>query len=99
VGSVYAFRIRGPLSPEVLDALQPLRPVQSATETVLSGEVVDQAALHGVIARLEQLGVELVELVQLPEAHDGPSPRTSDVSEDRPGDGRLPAMRSNPARE
>jgi hypothetical protein len=31
--------------------------------------VVDQAALHGIIARFEQLGIELVEVLRLPAHH------------------------------
>jgi hypothetical protein len=33
---------------------------------VLVGRVTDQAALHGFIARIEALGLELVELQRLP---------------------------------
>jgi hypothetical protein len=36
-------------------------------ETVLHGELVDQAALHGVIDRVQALGLELVEVRRLPE--------------------------------
>jgi hypothetical protein len=64
--SHYAFRVRGRLSPQVVAALEPLSPSSSATETVLLGVLADQAALHHVIARLDQLGVELVELRRLP---------------------------------
>jgi hypothetical protein len=35
-------------------------------ETVLHGPVVDQAALHGLLRRVEALGLELVELRRLP---------------------------------
>jgi hypothetical protein len=65
----YAFRVRGRLSPDIVAALDPLRPVEPTTETVLQGVVVDQAALHGIIARFEQLGIELVEVVRLPAHH------------------------------
>jgi hypothetical protein len=51
---------------------------------VLRGDVRDQAALHGLIARLEQLGVELVELLRLPggiptrhDPHETTTPQTS----------------------
>jgi hypothetical protein len=65
----YAFRVRGRLSPDIVAALDPLRPIDSGTETVLHGAVSDQAALHGIIARFEQLGIELVEVVRLPAHH------------------------------
>ena len=32
--------------------------------TVLSGQVIDQAQLHGYIARVEELGLELVSIKQ-----------------------------------
>lgn len=63
----YAFRVRGRLSPDIIAALDPLCTTECTTETVLRGTVADQAALHGLIVRLEQLGVELVGLLRLPE--------------------------------
>jgi hypothetical protein len=35
-------------------------------ETVLAGPVEDQAALHGLIRRIEALGLELIEVRRLP---------------------------------
>ena len=35
-------------------------------ETVLHGEIADQAALHGVLDRVQALGLELVEVRRLP---------------------------------
>lgn len=61
------FRVRGRLSPDILTALHPLRPVVLGPETELRGAIVDQAALHGIIARLEGLGVELIALQRLPD--------------------------------
>ena len=63
----YSFRVRGRISPEIVAALDPLQPAGVASETELRGVLVDQAALHGIIARLEQLGVELVGLNRLPD--------------------------------
>ena len=34
--------------------------------TLISGRVVDQAALHGLLAKLRDLGIPLVSLVRLP---------------------------------
>ena len=62
----YSFRVRGRLSCDILAALDPLRPADPATETELRGVLVDGAALHGMIARLEQLGVELIGITRLP---------------------------------
>lgn len=41
-----------------------VRPV----ETVLHGEITDQAALHGLLDRVADLGLELIEVRRLPEA-------------------------------
>jgi hypothetical protein len=41
-----------------------------AGTTVLSGRVTDQAQLHGYIARVEELGLELVSIKQTGEAGD-----------------------------
>ena len=65
MGNEYTFRVRGRLSPDILAALEPLAPVEPVTETELRGVLVDGAALHGMIARLEQLGVELIGLTRL----------------------------------
>jgi hypothetical protein len=65
VSSEYTFRVRGRLSCDILAALDPLRPADPATETELRGVLVDGAALHGMIARLEQLGVELIGVTRL----------------------------------
>ena len=62
MGNEYTFRVRGRISPDILTALHPLRPVVLGPETELRGPVVDQAALHGIITRLEDLGVELIAL-------------------------------------
>jgi hypothetical protein len=39
-------------------------------ETVLHGSVVDQAALHGLLRRIEALGLELVEVRRVPPTPD-----------------------------
>jgi hypothetical protein len=42
--------------------------------TVLSGRVIDQAHLHGLLQRTQELGLELISLQQ---ADEGPDDRTS----------------------
>ncbi|WP_344302819.1 hypothetical protein [Nocardioides bigeumensis] len=37
-----------------------------AGQTIIRGPVVDQAALHGLLARLRDLGIPLVEVRQIP---------------------------------
>ena len=69
----YAFRISGRLTPALTGALAPLKSIDASGDTLLVGPVSDRAALHGHIAHLEALGLELVELRRLP-AGDGDSP-------------------------
>jgi hypothetical protein len=52
----YVVRVHGRLSPDILAALHPLREDPPTAETVLRGAIIDQAALYGLIAHLEQLG-------------------------------------------
>ena len=66
----YAFRISGRVPPALTAALEPLRSVQTRADTLLVGPVTDRAALHGYIAHLEALGLELVELRRLPAGDD-----------------------------
>ena len=43
-------------------------------DTVLSGVLADQAALYGVLARIEALGIELLEIHRLPHGDRRQSP-------------------------
>ena len=62
-GSVcYEIRVRGLLSGMLLGAFPHLRARANGTETVLSGPVLDQAALYGLLAQIEALGLELLEV-------------------------------------
>jgi hypothetical protein len=64
----YELKVRGRLSRTVLDQFERLALVADVepVETVLHGPVEDQAALHGLIRRIEALGLELVEVRRLP---------------------------------
>ena len=66
----YAFRISGRVPPALTAALAPLKSVQTSVDTLLVGPVTDRAALHGYIAHLEALGLELLELRRLPAGDD-----------------------------
>jgi hypothetical protein len=62
----YEFRIRGRLSEPLLARFDTLTSDSADVETVLHGPVRDQAELHGIIERLQALGLELVEIRRLP---------------------------------
>jgi len=61
----YEFRIRGHLGPATLRGFPALRTETQGQDTVLRGAVADQAALHGVLAQVEALGLELLELCRI----------------------------------
>jgi hypothetical protein len=58
----YEFRIRGHLGAIALGGFPALRAETQGRDTLLRGAVADQAALHGVLAQVEALGLELLEL-------------------------------------
>jgi len=64
--SNYEIRICGRLSEPVLARFGMLASDVDRVETVLHGLVRDQAELHGIIERVQSLGLELVELRRLP---------------------------------
>ncbi len=40
-----------------------------AGETLLTGPIVDQAALHGILARIRDMGMPLIEVKQVSSTH------------------------------
>jgi hypothetical protein len=58
----YEIRIKGALSDSLLGAFPDLHAELRGHETVLVGALPDQAALHGVLAQIEALGLVLLEV-------------------------------------
>jgi hypothetical protein len=58
----YEIRVRGVLSETLLAAFPGLQGEALDGETLLTGALPDQAALHGVLAQVEALGLELLEV-------------------------------------
>ena len=73
---VYAIRIKGHLGATVLCAFPAMVPRRSGADTVLTGRL-DRSALFGVLAEVEALGLELLEVQQL--APQGKSPAPDDT--------------------
>lgn len=63
--SRYEFRIRGRVGERLLSSFGGFDAEVQPPETVLRGSVADQAALHGILAQIEALGLELVEVRQV----------------------------------
>lgn len=63
--SSYEIRVRGHLGENMRAAFPELVAKTRGHDTVLRGPLKDQSALHGVLAQLEGLGLELLELRRL----------------------------------
>jgi hypothetical protein len=69
--ALYAIRIDGHLGAMLLSAFPAMVPERQGSITVLTG-VLDQSALHGVLAEIESLGLDLLEVRQLPHRNEAP---------------------------
>ena len=78
---LYTIRIKGRLGATALSAFPSMVPQLNANETVLTGWLEDQAALFGVLAQIEGLGLQLLELRQI-----RASPRSPESADDRSPD-------------
>ena len=76
----YMIRIKGLLGVTALSAFPSMVSEFRGPETVLTGLLEDRSALFGVLAQIEALGLELLEVRQIPGS---PGPH-------RPGDVRPP---------
>ena len=66
-GRVYRIVVRSELSERYAAAFEDMEMETKGGQTVLTGEVVDQVQLHGIIDRIGGLGLELVSVQSLPE--------------------------------
>jgi hypothetical protein len=64
---LYAIRIDGHLGVTALSAFPTMVPQRRGRETLLTGLLEDTSALFGLIADIEALGLELLELRQIPQ--------------------------------
>jgi hypothetical protein len=58
----YQIRVRGGLGRTIRAAFPALGAQADGQDTVLTGALADQAALYGVLAQIEALGLELLEV-------------------------------------
>ena len=63
----YRIRVRGHLGQTIRSAFPALQ-AQASGDAMLTGQLPDRAALHGVLAQIEALGLELLEVRRLPPA-------------------------------
>jgi hypothetical protein len=62
---LYAIRIKGRLGATALSAFPSMVHELQGSETVLTGLLEDQSALFGVLAQIEALGLELLDVRQV----------------------------------
>jgi len=71
IGETYHIRIKGRLDPKWEDWFENFRIIQQQeNETLLSGSVPDQAALHGLLAAVRDLGLQLLLVERIIEEED-----------------------------
>jgi hypothetical protein len=63
----YDIRVRGHLGPNLRHAFSDLLAERCGDDTILRGPLRDQSALHGLLAQIEALGLELLEVRRLPD--------------------------------
>jgi hypothetical protein len=69
----YMIRINGHLGAAVLSAFPALAPRHHGAHTVLTG-LLDRSALYGVLAEIEALGLDLLEIRKLTQDRTPPEP-------------------------
>ena len=62
---MYTIRIKGRLGTTALSAFPSMTYELKGSETVLTGLLEDRSALFGVLAQIEALGLELLEIRQI----------------------------------
>jgi hypothetical protein len=72
--ALYAIRINGHLGAMMLSAFPAMTPQRDGTDTVLTG-LLDRSALYGVLAEIDALGLDLLEIRQLAPEPESPAPR------------------------
>jgi hypothetical protein len=79
---LYTIRIKGLLGATARSAFPTLVSELRGGDTVLTGLLEDRSAVFGVVAQIEALGLELLELRQIT-----PGPTSREWGADRPPDG------------
>ena len=70
---LYVIRINGHLGATMLSAFPAMTPQRDGKDTVLTG-LLDRSALYGVLAEIDALGLDLVEVRQLTPERELPAP-------------------------
>ncbi|CAN5862306.1 hypothetical protein BH18ACT11_BH18ACT11_27330 [soil metagenome] len=66
-GTVYCIVVRSELSDAYAVAFEGMEMERKNGDTVLTGEIIDQPHLYGILGRINGLGMELLSVQALPE--------------------------------
>ncbi len=79
IQQTYEVRIKGHLPPFWSETFEGMQLTLTPNgETIITGEVMDQAALHGLLARIRDLNLTLISVSRIkPERHAHPGARKS----------------------
>jgi hypothetical protein len=77
----YRIVIEGELSERFASEFEGMSLESGRGKTFLRGDVVDQSHLHGILARIQDLGLELVSVAEVPKGS-SPLPRTLSEEEE-----------------
>ena len=65
--TVYQIVVRGEISERYATAFEGMEMESKSGRTVLTGEIIDNSHLHGILDRIIALGLELVSVESMPE--------------------------------
>lgn len=74
----YRFVVRGEIGDRFAVVFEGMQIRRHAGTTVITGNVVDQAHLLGLVERIQELGLELLSVEQTTQADDDNKPETSE---------------------
>jgi hypothetical protein len=69
--TTYQIRLRGILDPSWSDWFDNFTITTQGEETLMEGQVADQAALHGILSKINDLGLAIVTVTQVEEIGNG----------------------------
>ena len=69
---MYEIRVRGRLPVDLVQELEYVTGCVEPPQTLLRGRVPDQAALYGILDRLQSVGIELLEVRQVADEAEAP---------------------------
>ena len=78
----YEIVVRGELGPRFGSAFGAMTIRAAEGKTYITGDVIDQSQLHGILDRIRDLGIELISIVPLGEGTEPPASGGEPLSDD-----------------